>query len=719
MSDNGYSSGEERYQADIRRAIALSAKSCPLEPEGPSDHGQRNHRSDFPGRNGRKTARALPAHVAAALFSANLATPSAMVASKVASGPAGASTAGPAPPGVGARESAAAGVVSTGTDVSFQVPVLSQFGAMMLDRKRMEEERLARARLRSGTPPVPIKRSRDEAELDVGVKEEPVTRRIKLENGPALVKKEDEVGVRPVVDIESDEEEPVATSSCTREPVTIVLDSDSEPDATPKKEAKTEENDFVMSTMKLSEAHSAVNPKQEPADRAHFSSMATAKLKDDKQKSCSSSGLPFPHGTVKKTWLRGHPQTDDVITIQQVMQKDKLIMGVVSSFQWEEGFLMQNINISRTKLFLVVHAASNDQRSEYEFSKPNDNVRYIYPPIARRGIMHSKLMILKFASYLRIVVPTANFVSYDWGSTGAMENHVFLIDLPLQQEPLEDASPGPFEHSLTRFLLLSKLPEGLVSSLKKYDFSAANKYRFVYSANGSHRGQDRDLAGFCGLANAVKSLGLATSNPVEVDIVSSSVGKLNIDFLSKIYTSCRGYLLSDRRVVQDGVEKETTGSLTDHMRFYFPSLKTVEASLNGTSGAGTICLSSQWFADKTFPSDIFRDCVSVRSRSLMHSKIFFVRNKTDTGTKAWAYVGSGNLSQSAWGRISVPKTAEPSMTCDNWECGVVLAVGEDVGTGLGGGVAPLDMFQKQVPVPFDVEKAVPYKGSQLKPWCMW
>lgn len=36
--------------------------------------------------------------------------------------------------------------------------------------------------------------------------------------------------------------------------------------------------------------------------------------------------------------------------------------------------------------------------------------------------MHSKLQILKYPDSLRIVVPTGNLVSYDWGETGVMEN---------------------------------------------------------------------------------------------------------------------------------------------------------------------------------------------------------------------------------------------------------------------------------------------------------
>lgn len=36
--------------------------------------------------------------------------------------------------------------------------------------------------------------------------------------------------------------------------------------------------------------------------------------------------------------------------------------------------------------------------------------------------MHSKLQLLKFPNYMRIVVPSGNMVPYDWGETGAVEN---------------------------------------------------------------------------------------------------------------------------------------------------------------------------------------------------------------------------------------------------------------------------------------------------------
>lgn len=44
------------------------------------------------------------------------------------------------------------------------------------------------------------------------------------------------------------------------------------------------------------------------------------------------------------------------------------------------------------------------------------------------GCMHSKLQLLKYKHYLRIVVPTGNLVGYDWGENGAMENVLSASD---------------------------------------------------------------------------------------------------------------------------------------------------------------------------------------------------------------------------------------------------------------------------------------------------
>jgi hypothetical protein len=71
--------------------------------------------------------------------------------------------------------------------------------------------------------------------------------------------------------------------------------------------------------------------------------------------------LPFPKGVVKKTWCRGCPRTGDDITIEEVLQKDQLELAVLSSFQWDDDWLLSKISLAKTKLVLIAFAADDIQ----------------------------------------------------------------------------------------------------------------------------------------------------------------------------------------------------------------------------------------------------------------------------------------------------------------------------------------------------------------------
>lgn len=68
------------------------------------------------------------------------------------------------------------------------------------------------------------------------------------------------------------------------------------------------------------------------------------------------------------------------------------------------------------------------------------------------GCMHSKLQLLKYKDHLRIVVPSANLVSFDWGETGDMENVSLL--LPVILEPRQLLKPPCRSFSSLTFLSL-------------------------------------------------------------------------------------------------------------------------------------------------------------------------------------------------------------------------------------------------------------------------
>lgn len=109
----------------------------------------------------------------------------------------------------------------------------------------------------------------------------------------------------------------------------------------------------------------------------------------------------------------------------------------------------------------------------------------------------------------------------------------------------------------------------------------------------------------------------------------------------------------------------------------------------------------------------------------------FVRPTTSPSSSdfdGWAYVGSANLSASAWGRLTQDRSSKTmKLTCNNWECGVLVPVRkaakiatsssqESAGKSVDSEIVTshnLDMFIGVVPVPMK------YPGElygDKKPW---
>lgn len=72
-----------------------------------------------------------------------------------------------------------------------------------------------------------------------------------------------------------------------------------------------------------------------------------------------ASRLRFPKGAVKRTRVKGCARGADDITIEEILDKDELELAVMSSFQWDEEWLLSKIDLAHTKLLLVAFA--NDE----------------------------------------------------------------------------------------------------------------------------------------------------------------------------------------------------------------------------------------------------------------------------------------------------------------------------------------------------------------------
>lgn len=440
----------------------------------------------------------------------------------------------------------------------------------------------------------------------------------------------------------------------------------------------------------------------------------------------SSASLPFPEGVVKKTWMRGQPRGEDEITAEEVLQKDKLQMAIISSFQWDEEWMLKLIDVRRTKLMLVAFAADEDQKAAMQANVPNSNVRFCFPYVTPMTNMHSKLQVLKYDGYLRVVVPTGNFVPYDWGETGAIENTVFMIDLPrLPAEVDREATQTSFLDDLSYFLTAQNVDQSLVKSLGGYDFSKTARYGFVHTICGSHTGDAWERTGYCGLGRAVKKLGWAADSPVQVDYMCSSIGSVGDDILNALYYACQGD--TGLKEYEARTNKSKKGKPVpepdwrNKLRVYFPSNQTVMNSRGGAPSAGTICFQRNWWDSPKFPREILRDYENVRAGVLTHSKLLFVR-QTAVDDKAWTYVGSANLSESAWGRLVKDRaTKEMKITCRNWECGVLIPTSSKAEAAQSRsapeGPAMLDAFKGTVPMPMVLPgKEYSGKGVAGIPW---
>lgn len=129
---------------------------------------------------------------------------------------------------------------------------------------------------------------------------------------------------------------------------------------------------------------------------------------------CAKSSLQFPQGAVKKTWAFGCPRSGNDIKIEEVLRKHELELAVLSSYQWDDEWLLSNVDVRKTKVLLIAYAENEAQRQQLAANAPNSNVRFCFPPMLPLGSMHSKLQLLKYSGSIRIVVPSGNLVPYDW-----------------------------------------------------------------------------------------------------------------------------------------------------------------------------------------------------------------------------------------------------------------------------------------------------------------
>lgn len=440
--------------------------------------------------------------------------------------------------------------------------------------------------------------------------------------------------------------------------------------------------------------------------------------------SSTDTTLQYPMGTIKRTFATKYPRTDDT-TIDEVLEADTVRTAVISSFMWDSEWLFKKLDPVKTKQLWIMNAKGKDiqQRWQKEMEAMGvPNLKIHFPPMdGMIQSMHSKLMLLFGPKKLRIVIPTANMIQTDWGEVandwqpGVMENSIFLIDLPRRGNETTSTKENMtrFGQELMYFLEMQKVPEMVLQGILNFDFSQTSHLAFVHSmydgsydnlrlqlthcSGGSHKTESEHPTGLLGLTRAIQDLHLDNVEQMELDYAASSLGAINDSFLSRLYlAACGRCFAADTAMVPD---------VRNHIRIYFPTNETVKKSIGGPDCGGIISLSQQRYNAATFPRECLRDYESLRAGMLSHNKLLLARGRKKDGRPVgWVYVGSANLSESAWGGQKVIKDGKMgSLNIRNWECGVVMTVPDDRLAGLDKDkdkTVPMSVFEGTVEIPF-------------------
>jgi hypothetical protein len=210
------------------------------------------------------------------------------------------------------------------------------------------------------------------------------------------------------------------------------------------------------------------------------------------KESVTSSTLQYPKGTIKRTWARAFPRTDD-ITIDEVLEASKVNIAVISSFMYESDWLYEKLDPHKVKQIWLMNAKGDAQQmriKEWEETGVPKTMKLHFPPMdGMIHSMHSKFMLLFGKEKLRIVVPTANMIRTDWGEVanhwqpGVFENSVFLVDLPRRADDTvgkkEDLTP--FGRELMYFLEKQDVGPKVAGGLLNFDFSQTKHLAFIHA----------------------------------------------------------------------------------------------------------------------------------------------------------------------------------------------------------------------------------------------
>lgn len=328
------------------------------------------------------------------------------------------------------------------------------------------------------------------------------------------------------------------------------------------------------------------------------------------------------------------------------------------------------------------------------------------------GSSHSKILILVYPEFLRVVITSCNMMDID---TVLGDNHWYIHDLPKRASRAKSA-PSSFEADLLSHLSALSVPEAFIESIRgMYDYSKV-KVHLTISVPGVCSGAKAEKHGLLRLRRIVIDLNLELpkkgKEKLRLDLCAASIGRLTAKWLNS-FNDCA---LGKGRIIADDENRPVPD-----IKLFYPTVGDVKSADALSQGAASNigCHIHPWSEAPAAIKRIFHHYQSKDTGKLFHQKLILAYNPQDADAAPYfVYIGSANLSQSAWGALEMDKKKNKA-TCDtklvkitNFECGVVVpgnlvkSLLEEGTPSWQSGIVPFE----QTAAPYDLPKEKPWNG---------
>ncbi|BGP13230.1 hypothetical protein JCM10213_004999 [Rhodosporidiobolus nylandii] len=448
--------------------------------------------------------------------------------------------------------------------------------------------------------------------------------------------------------------------------------------------------------------------------------------------SSSKHSQRFWTGSLKRVPNAWHPDPDSWSFADLIGPSSSLQAAIVSAFCLDPTWVVPHFP-EQTPLLLIMPRAKGDAAPELAQCDLKANTYRVVPPERSpnqfAGVMHIKFMVYYHDTFCRIVIPTANAVPYDYES---MDNALWIQDFPLQAcpptsqstdegEPFKNPTHTQFSKTFIQCAYELKTPKKFLKFSSRYDFSASQDVKLVQTLQGKWSFRDpKELGkggGIGSLAKAVASLRFAKGGRWEIEATGSSIGKYSSTWLSQFYAACLGvhpssYFEGGKKSLPPHDVVPTQGATVKlPIKIMFPTQDAILNSWKGAEHGGTLFCPTKTWNSPNFPKHLFHRGESKRDRVPAHTKIILAlhkyKNPTDPAAvhEGWMYVGSHNLTPSAWGALQKGASG-PQLANNNYEMGVVFPIRASSATELERKASELVTYRRPL---------VPYSASDL-PW---